>query len=203
MSIDGQLQELIGGFLRVSSQAERILSRVDVCFKDSSAIATEPAMEKELFISNLRRFEEEIFSFLLHFQPVARDLRIVSAMIKTLSDIERIGVQGCDIRTLVEKDALSGEFLSQEGLPDMLKKARKMVSAAMDAFVQDNKEKAQTVIDSDDAVDQNFVFLKESLSQKMASGKSTRKDIDKIMIGKYLERIADHACSIAWRVFSL
>ncbi len=203
MSIDGQLQDLIGGFLQVSSQAERILSRVDSAFKGVATLETNPAEEKELFLTQLRAFEQEIFYFLLHFQPVARDLRIVSVMIKTLSDVERIGVQGCDIRTLIHKDSLSAEFLAQEGLLEMVKKVRKMVSMAMDAFVQDNKTKAQEVIDSDDAIDQAFFNLKETISQRMASGKSSRKDIDKIMIGKYLERIADHACSIAWRVFSL
>ena len=203
MSIDNQLQTLIAGFLEISSQSERILSRVDAAFKDTNTPLTNPSEEKEIFLSNLRGFEKEIFGFLLHFQPVARDLRIVSAMIKTLADIERIGVQGCDIRSLMKKESVSSQSFKEDGLEEMIRKVRKMVSMSIDAFVQDNKIKAQEVIDSDDAIDQAFFSLKESISQKMTSGKSSRKDIDKIMIGKYLERIADHACSVAWRVFSL
>lgn len=203
MSIDNQLQTLIAGFLEITSQAERILSRVETAFKGTNTPLANPSEEKELFLSNLRGFEKEIFGFLLHFQPVARDLRIVSAMIKTLADVERIGAQGCDIRSLMKKDALTAQNLKEDGLEEMIHKVRKMVSMSIDAFVQDNKIKAQEVIDSDDAIDQAFFSLKESISQKMTSGKSSRKDIDKIMIGKYLERIADHACSIAWRVFSL
>ncbi len=203
MTIDNQLQTLIAGFLEISSGAERILSRVEASFKGTNTLATNPSEEKEIFLTNLRSFEKEIFGFLLHYQPVARDLRIVSSMIKTLADIERIGAQGCDIRALMKKDGLSTQSFKDDGLLKMISDVRKMVSTSIDAFVQDKKEKAQEVIDSDDVVDQAFFTLKESISQKMASGKSSRKDIDKIMIAKYLERIADHACSIAWRVFSL
>ena len=203
MSIDGKVHALIGGFLDVSSKAEEILQKTEFVLVGAGRNDADIDREKETFLKALRQYEDQTFAFLLHYQPVARDLRMVSAIIKTLSDVERIGVQGCDIRKIIRKDKLSPESIGRDGLALMAQKAREMTSSALDAFARNDKELAQRVIDSDEIVDREFSTLKERISQRMTGAKTEPTDIDKIMIGKYLERIADHACSVSWRVLSL
>lgn len=203
MSIEVKVNDLIGGFLGISSQAEKILEKTEFVLVGAGKNEGSVSEEKAAFLTALRNYEARNFAFLLHYQPVACDLRTVSAIIKTLSDIERIGVQGCDIRQIIQKDALSPEAIGRDGLSLMAQKAREMTSNALDAFARNDKVLAQTVIDSDDIVDREFLTLKERIAQRMTGAKTEATDIDKIMIGKYLERIADHACSVSWRVLSL
>ena len=203
MSIEAKVNDLIGGFLGISSQAEKILEKTEFVLVGAGKNEGSVSEEKAAFLTALRNYEARNFAFLLHYQPVACDLRTVSAIIKTLSDIEHIGVQGCDIRQIIQKDALSPEAIGRDGLSLMAQKAREMTSNALDAFARNDKVLAQTVIDSDDIVDREFFTLKERIAQRMTGAKTEATDIDKIMIGKYLERIADHACSVAWRVLSL
>ena len=203
MSIDVKVHDLTGGFLEISSQAEKILEKTEFVLVGAGRNEGDVGKDKAVFLKALRRYEEQTFAFLLHYQPVACDLRMVSAIIKTLSDVERIGVQGCDIREIFRKDKLSPESIGRDGLSLMAQKSREMTSSALDAFARNDKELAQRVIDSDDVVDREFSTLKERISQRMTGARTEATDIDKIMIGKYLERIADHACSVAWRVLSL
>ncbi len=149
-----------------------------------------------------RDIEGLCLKLLLQQQPVARDLRLISAALKMITDMERIGDQAEDIAQIVWKEQIK----TPETLPrivEMAKATIHMVGQSIDAFVKADEEIAQKVIAYDDIVDGYFKEIKEILvdSLKVEGGENT---IELLMIAKYFERIGDHATNIAeWVLFSI
>lgn len=151
-----------------------------------------------------RNIESMCLKLLLQQQPVARDLRQISAALKMITDYERIGDQAADIAEII--GYLGGRTVADcEYIGDMARAVIKMVNESVDAFVKRDTALAESVIAYDDVVDDYFDKIKNSLI-KMISGKPDDGEyfIDLLMIAKYLERIGDHATNIAeWVVFSV
>ena len=152
-----------------------------------------------------KRIESLCLKLLLQQQPVARDLRLISAALKMITDMERIGDQAADISELT---LLLGQIKIPEVVQligDMARTTIHMVSSGVDAFVKKDLELAGAVIDMDDEVDALFVKIKETLTERIRSGGQwCEQAIDLIMVAKYFERIGDHSVNIAeWVVFSI
>ena len=149
--------------------------------------------------------EQLCLKLLLQQQPVARDLRQISAALKMITDMERIGDQAADIAEIIisekwtEKAELSNVGVMSEAVSGMVRDSVK-------AYVEKDLALAQEVMDADTKVDRMFDENKERLIQFIAENKGGhgKKLIDLIMITKYLERIGDHATNIAeWVEFSI
>ena len=141
---------------------------------------------------------------LLQQQPVARDLRQISAALKMVTDLERIGDQAGDI---AEITLFLNARLPAEGgqICDMARATIRMVTESVDAFVRRDVKLADAVIRHDDVVDDYFNAVKRSLIG-MIAGDPTEGEtaLDLLMIAKYFERIGDHAVNIAqWVQFSV
>ena len=138
-----------------------------------------------------RDIEGRCMKLLLHQQPVARDLRLISAALKMITDMERIGDQAEDIAEIVT--FLNGRTM--EG----------MVTASVDAFVKKDVELAQKVIEQDDIVDDYFSRVKCGIITLIAENHADGEfALDLLMISKYFERIGDHATNIAeWVIYSV
>lgn len=151
-----------------------------------------------------RTIESMCLRLLLQQQPVAKDLRQISAALKMITDMERIGDQAEDIAEIIC-------FLKEEDrkedilLPEMAKASIGMVTESVDAFVKRDIMLAEKVIKDDDIVDRYFDRVKEDLIRKIADDpKDGEYAIDLLIIAKYYERIADHAVNIAkWVIFSV
>ncbi len=145
-----------------------------------------------------RSIEAICMKLLLHQQPVAKDLRLISAALKMITDMERIGDQAGDISELVTFMAGEPYIKKLEHLPQMAEVTQHMVSKAIDAFVRRDLALAQEVMAMDDIVDGLFDDIKQELigliTQNAANGSQC---IDFLMIAKYYERIGDHAVNIA------
>ena len=148
--------------------------------------------------------ESMCLKLLLQQQPVAKDLRIISAALKMITDIERIGDQAAYIAEITGYANLA-ESLNKIRIKDMAIAAIKMVTDAIDAFVKEDLELANAVIEYDDVVDNSFLEVKSDIIELISKDKASGEvAIDMMMIAKYLERIADHATNIAeWVVFSI
>lgn len=149
--------------------------------------------------------ERLCLKLLLQQQPVARDLRQISAALKMITDMERIGDQASDIAEIIisEKKSESTDILK---IGKMSEAAAKMVRDSVTAYVEKDLELSRSVIKADDVVDQLFEENKQQLIEYIAQNKGDmgRQAIDLIMVAKYLERIADHATNIAeWVEFSI
>ena len=151
-----------------------------------------------------REIESLCLKLLLQQQPVARDLRFISAALKMITDMERIGDQAADVAEIVTM--LSG---GHEGelpqIQEMGGETVKMVRGAIDAFVRRDLTLAEWVIDMDDKVDGLFVAAKDALIELLRRDAGAGElALDLLMISKYLERIGDHAVNIAeWVVFAI
>jgi phosphate transport system protein len=152
-----------------------------------------------------RDIETLCLKLLLQQQPVARDLRLISAALKMITDMERIGDQASDISGIVIYLAGKPYIKSLEHLPLMAEAAVRMVSGSLDAFIKKDLALARSVIAMDDVIDDLFDTIKDELieliQKDVANGEQA---VDLIMIAKYFERIGDHAQNIAeWAEFAI
>ena len=149
-----------------------------------------------------RTIENICLKLLLRQQPVARDLRQISAAMKMITDMERIGDQAEDIVDLIPKMSRSAE---ESQLQDMAKAAQTMVTEAVDAYVKQDLALAKKVMGDDDIVDDYFNQIKTDIIAIIASDPTDGEyALDLLMIAKYFERIGDHCTNIAeWVAFSL
>ena len=151
-----------------------------------------------------RDIEAICLRLLLQQQPVARDLRTVSAALKMVTDAQRIGTQSGDIAEIV---AMGYIREIPEGLPirEMATAVISMVTDSIDSFVKQDGNLIRSVIKYDDVVDDYFNSIKHSLVQRLKTQEgSSEAMVDLLMIAKYFERIGDHAVNIAkWVLFSL
>lgn len=184
--------------------------------EDAIAMAAKALEEKDTALAEkvpalagqIDRREREIESLcmrlLLTQQPVASDLRVISAALKMVTDLERIGNQSADIAEIVQTRA-SLMSVRSDTVHDMALAVIKMVNDSIDAFLRADVEEAGAVIRYDDVVDRCFDTVKSELIDRLKSDASCREDVvDILMIAKYLERIGDHAVNVAkWALFSL
>ena len=148
--------------------------------------------------------EIRCMKLLLHQQPVARDLRLISAALKMITDMERIGDQAEDIAEIVT--FLNGRTMEgMELIEEMARETIEMVTASVDAFVKKDVELAQKVIEQDDIVDDYFSRVKCGIITLIAENHADGEfALDLLMISKYFERIGDHATNIAeWVIYSV
>lgn len=151
-----------------------------------------------------RDIENLCLKMLLQQQPVARDLRQISAALKMITDMERIGDQASDIAEIIKFMEGSAE-IAMNDISEMAKAAIKMVTESIDAYVSRDVELARDVISRDDTVDDYFIKVKKDIinliAEKPEDGECA---VDLLMISKYFERIGDHATNIAeWVEFSV
>ena len=170
----------------------------------------DPKMAKQVFAADReiekkeRELEALCMYLLLHQQPVAGDLRQISAALRMISDMERIGDQAADIADM-------SKFIDKTDvhLPEIVSKMTdttvEMVTESVRAFVKTDLDLCRKVINDDDKVDEAFNEIKEILARMISEQKLDAKAaLDLLMIAKYLERIGDHAVNIAeWVEYSL
>lgn len=151
-----------------------------------------------------RVIEAMCLRLLLQQQPVAGDLRQISAAMKMITDMERIGDQAENIAEII--GLLSEKALQKNGMiREMAKATIHMVTESVEAFVKHDIMLAEKVIEDDDIVDHYFDDVKKDLIREIAENPKDGEDtIDLLIIAKYLERIGDHAVNIAgWVIFSV
>lgn len=151
-----------------------------------------------------REIEQQCYTLLLSQQPVAGDLRMVSAALKMTTDMERIGDHAADISE-IELMLENLPTLSCAPIRQMAMETSVMLIKSLEAFAQRDEEKANWVIGRDDVVDDLFDTVKseliEAIRQNADNGEAAT---DLLMAAKYFERIGDHATNIAqWAIFSI
>lgn len=170
--------------------------------KDKDTIET--ILKSDRIVNDMERgIEAQCLYLITKQQPLARDLRTVSASLKVVTDMERIGIHLSDMAELLLR--LNMPELSEFSLllPVMAEETRKMVHDAVEVFVNRYEEEAQAVIKADDRIDELFNGVKEDLVRLLREEKKTPDEcVDILMLTKYLEKIGDHAVNIAeWEIF--
>ena len=202
---DSQLEKLNLELITMGALCEDAISASVKGFLDDDDALCRKAVETEDEINRKERDIESIcMKLLLEQQPVARDLRQISAALKMITDLERIGDQAEEIADIIGFiDGHNPE--DYVTLTEMAKAAIHMVTESIDAYVKHDTILAEKVVDEDDIVDEYFLQVKSKLIAKIAKDPDDGEyALDLLMIAKYFERIGDHAVNIAeWVIFSV
>lgn len=202
---DEQLLQLNREMIQMGALCEQAIAMASKALLDGDARTAQQVAPLDGEIDKKERDIETLcLRLLLQQQPVARDLRQISAALKMITDMERIGDQAADIAEIVGfLGAHSGAACGP--IAEMARAAISMVTGSVDAFVRRDTELARAIIARDDEVDQLFTGMKRALIDQIARCPDEGEyALDLLMIAKYLERIGDHAVNIAeWVVFAV
>ena len=202
---DEQLYELNREIIEMGAMCEEAIASAAKALTMGDLTLAHKVRTNGAAIDQMERdIEGRCMKLLLHQQPVARDLRLISAALKMITDMERIGDQAEDIAEIVT--FLNGRTMEgMELIEEMARATIEMVTESVDAFVKKDVALAKKVIDKDDIVDDYFSRAKcgiiTLLTENHADGEFA---LDLLMISKYFERIGDHATNIAeWVIYSV
>ena len=202
---DNQLAQLNREMTRMGSECEEIIELVA-----KAMTGWEEDLESRVDIlggeidQSERTIEALCLKLLLQQQPVASDLRQISAAMKMITDMERIGDQAEDIAEIVS--FLNGHTMEGVKLiEEMARETIEMVTDSVDAFVRKDVALAESVLSHDDVVDDYFDKMKQDIIRLIAENSADGEfALDLLMISKYFERIGDHATNIAeWVIYSV
>lgn len=203
---DQQLMQLNEMLVQTGELCEQAISQTMVALSSSSDEIAREVIRADAHIDQMERDIEHLcLKLLLQQQPVAGDLRQVSAALKMITDMERIGDQAADIAEIVKSTDMS-LVRGFPKIPQMAAKTSEMVHDAVRSFVDRDLALATATQAADDAVDRMFDEVATEMIEFIvhADAADAQKAIDVIMIAKYLERIGDHATNIAeWVDFAI
>lgn len=205
INFDEKLETLNKKMQLIGAECESLIALSVKALLECNVKSAKKAMEDGHRIDLLEREIESIcLKLLLKEQPVAKDLRVISAALKMVTDFERIGDQAEDIAEIIITldSKIENEF---SDIKIMSEAVIKMVTESIEAYVNGDVSLAKKVIEYDDVVDNAFTKIKNTLISNISnSAENGEYAIDLLMIAKYFERIGDHAVNIAeWAEFSV
>ena len=202
---DEQLMVLNHKMIEMGAECESIIALSAKALLEGNTQDARKAQEQGHRIDELEREIESIcLKLLLQQQPVAKDLRVISAALKMITDMERIGDQAEDIAEIIT--FLCGRTGEEcKDIRVMAEATIKMVTDSIDAYVNGDLKLAESVSDHDDVVDDAFDRVKNTLIKMISDNPADGEYyVDLLMIAKYFERIGDHAVNIGeWVEFSV
>ncbi len=202
---DEELKVLKERLLMMAGMAEKAVGKSVKALVERDPKMAAAVIEEDAAINGIEvEIEETCLNLLARYQPEAKDLRTVAMVFKIVNDLERVGDQAVNIseRTV---DLLREPLLKPLiDIPKMAVLAQEMLKEALDAFVNHDAELARAVCRRDDEVDHlNDQIYHELLVYMTHDPKTITRAIDLILIGRHLERVADHATNIAEAVHYL
>ena len=201
---DRQLEELHVELIEMGSMCEDVIRKTSKLLQSGDAKVAKEIRKEDSNIDEQERLVESLcLKLLLQQQPVAKDLRKVSAALKMITDMERIGDQASDIAEIIETTDFSVPT-NDVKLAKMAETTIAMVTESIDAYVKQDLELVREVIARDDEVDDLFLEVRQEIADDMVEAGDPMSSLDLLMIAKYFERIGDHATNIAeWVEFSI
>lgn len=204
-----QLELLHTGLIRMGALCEDAIAGATQALVHSSAAegaaqqGRTDSLEHDINLME-RELEQMCVRLLLHQQPMASDLRRITAAQRMIVDMERIGDQAADIAELA-RFMKNSPVKSDIHIVDMARATISMVTDSIDSYVTENPVQARAVVAYDDVVDDLFCEVKSELIATLLSDSSLASEcLDLLMIAKYFERIGDHAVNIAeWVLYSI
>lgn len=195
-----QLAELKQQLLDMSDAAEKLVERSIRALLDRDIETAETVIAGDSVLNDLEiRIENGAVALLALQQPMARDLRFIIGAIKISSDLERVGDHAVNISESASRLAATGAtIIPTPELEDMARRARQMLSDALDAFIKADGALGRAVCQADDAVDalHNSIF-RILLTHMMADTRTIAPALELLLVSRNLERIADLATNIA------
>lgn len=198
------LEKLNANILKMGKMIEIAIESTVIALMGRDVQAASTVSENDEAIDNMEREIEALcMKLLLQQQPVAADLRVITAALKMVTDMERIGDHAADIAELVLQIP-DCKYNKMDTITEISTQIIKMIHDSVNSFIQRNYDKAQIVIAQDDVVDNLYHEIKSDLIQKIKKTDDGEQILDYLLIARYFERIGDHATNIAkWVVFAI
>ena len=196
---DEQLKILNQEMMFMGSMIEDSIQKaIDALMSQDKELARK-IMESDSDVDHEQKKIEGIcFNLLMQQQPVARDLRVISAAMKMVTDMERIGDHAADISEMTVMMASEPYVVDLSDIKKMASETVLMLIRSIEAYVEKDMLKAQSVIDHDDIVDELFNKVKQELIEMIRKNPAVSEQAaDMLMVAKYFERIGDHATNLA------
>lgn len=199
-----ELEEMNQDVIQMSAGIEAAIQKVSKALKSTDEKLAHKIIEEDDIIDEMeQRIEKECITMIAKQQPVAKDLRRVTSIMRIISDIERIADHCSDISKYIIKLSQEDAVSMPEYVEQMLERMKEMVVTVIDSFVNEDLKKAAWVQQSDDVVDDYFQKILQELCIAMKHNpESIKQYVYYIMIVKYIERMADHATNMAeWNMY--
>ncbi len=206
IQFDNELKNLNDKLIQMGNAIEKNINEsFNALVNKDVELATRIANEDSLIDRMQREIENICFDLLIREQPVAKDLRAVTAALKMVTDMERIGDHAADISEITIIIAENKLIINSDIISLMASETIDMLIKSIDAFTEKSADLAKWVIEHDDVVDRLFLDVKADIVELIKKDSHRGEaEIDMLLIAKYLERIADHATNIAeWVLYSL
>ena len=203
---DEQLDQLNKEIINMGSLIEQAIGMAVEALIKQDVNKAKKAMEFDEEVDHQEKVIETLcLKLLLQQQPVAKDLRIISAALKMITDMERIGDHASDISDLAIQLSGLPHIEQLTHIEQMAKETMVMLIQGLEAYVERNYEKAEEVIAHDDIIDDLFAKVQQELIDIIQKNSDCAgQAADLLMVAKYFERIGDHATNIAeWVIFSI
>lgn len=203
---DIELANLNNQLIGMGTLVEKAIGNtVDIIIRGNADEIEKARENEELINSAEKKIQNHCLRLLLHQAPVAYDLRYVSAALKMITDLERIGDQAIDIAEMAQYIKNRSNMVHMTHITEMSSQASEMVTMAIEAFVKKDIALARAVSNRDDVIDELFDKVKSETVDIIQGNKELGMEaIDLMMIAKYLERIGDHAVNVAeWVSFAV
>ena len=205
-NFDKQLSILKNQLTEMATLIENALDCAITALIVASPDKAKKAIEYHDSIEEMEKTIEALcLKILLQQQPVAKDLRTVSAALKMITDMKRIGDQARDISEILLEAPHAIQIDAAGGISNMATATIKMVHDVVDAFVKNDMDIAKKVITYDDIIDDMYTKTRTELIEVIRSKQQdVNVAVDLLSIAKYFEKIGDHATNIAeWVIFSI
>ena len=203
---DEQLNELNKEMQAMGTMVEESIQKAIEALLKQDEVLAQSVMENDALVDQKQKEIENIcFTLLMQQQPVASDLHVISAALKMVTDMERIGDHAADISEMTLHLAHEPYIKNLDHIRQMASETMWMLIQSIEAYIEKDTRKATGVIAHDDIVDQLFADTKQELIELIHKDKNNGEQAtDLLMVAKYFERIGDHATNLAeWVIFSI
>ena len=196
---DEELTHLKQRLLQMGDTAQEMIGLAVKSLVDRKEVLAQEVFSLEEKVNHIEvEIEEEALKLLALRQPAARDLRLLTAILKINNDLERVADQAVNIAELSISLLKEPNLKPLIDIPHMARLAQNMIKNSLDAFVRHDPALAEEVCRDDDEVDRiNDQIFRELLTYMMEDAKSITRAVDLILVSRNLERIADHATNIS------
>ena len=204
ITFENELKILRGNVSEMAQKVEEsYVTLFEALESQSEEVIVKLKNNSKAFSKRQREIESQCLFLITKQQPIVGDLRVVTASLKVVTDIERVGDHVSDMAELLLRLKMKDLSLYSVHVKTMILATREMIHNAVEAFVERNMEGAREVIKSDDVVDECFNKVKKDLIESLKKEvKDADECVDVLMLAKYLEKIGDHAVNICeWEVF--
>lgn len=203
---DRQLAELNREMIEMGNSIVRCITMAINALSNCDEALARTIMEGDIEIDHRqKRIESICFNLLIQQQPVARDLRTVTAAMKMVTDMERVGDHAADISEMTILMGKNSRIKQFEHIQRMAAETVLMLNHSIEAYVNKDAKQANEVIQQDDVVDALFDEAKKDIIRLISENPGEGEEAaDLLMVAKYFERIGDHATNLAeWVIYSL